>query len=53
MKLMFKERKPWKKLKLNKKEFRKFYKAAKKAGCKDPAAVAASRAYKAKAKRKK
>ena len=53
MVLMHKERKPWKALGLDKKEFKKFYKEAQKAGCKDPAAVAASRAYKAKAKRKK
>ena len=49
--LMYKERKPWKKLRLNKKEFKKFYKEAVQKGCKDPAAVAASRAYKAKSKR--
>ena len=49
--LMIKERKPWKKLGLNKKEFKKFYKEALRNGSKDPAAVAASRAYKAKAKR--
>jgi len=53
MKFMFKERKPWKGLKLNKREFKKFYKAARKAGKIDPAAAAASRAYKAKAKRGK
>ena len=53
MVLMYKERKPWKKLGLNKKEFKKFYKEAVKRGVKDPAAVAASRAYRAKAKRKK
>ena len=51
MKFMFKERKPWKGLKLNKREFKKFYKEAKKAGKIDPAAVAASKAYKMKAKR--
>ena len=53
MKLMFKERKPWKALKLNKREFKKFYKEAVKARKIDPAAVAASKAYKAKAKRGK
>ena len=50
---MFKERKPWKGLKLNKREFKRFYKQAYKEGQKDPAAVAAARAYKAKAKRRK
>ena len=50
---MFKERKPWKALGLDKKEFKNFYKEAQKRGAKDPAAVAAARAYKAKAKRGK
>ena len=53
MTLMYKERRPWKKLGLNKKEFKKFYKEAVRKGCKDPAAVAASRAYKEKSKRRR
>lgn len=53
MKLMIKERKPWKKLKLNKREFKKFYKEALREGKRDPAAVAASKAYQMKAKRRK